>query len=101
MLVALTIITPAIPGCHEDAHGKQKDSYPYPFITPGLREAKIVWIEMPCLALGIYAVAELNHQPSEYKSGVCTITPQCSSGKSSKRNWMFGAWLSPQQKCHM
>ena len=44
---ALTIITPAKPGHHKDAHGKQGKSYRYPFATPGSRETIVD--KMPCL----------------------------------------------------
>ena len=47
MLMALTIITPAMPGHHKDAHGKQGKSYRYPFTTPGSRETIVD--KMPCL----------------------------------------------------
>ena len=47
MLMALTIITPAMPGHHKDAHGKQGESCRYPFTTPGSRETFVD--KMPCL----------------------------------------------------
>ena len=49
MLMALTIITLAMPGHHKDAHGKP---HRYPFTTPGSRETLVD--KMPCL--GAYAL---------------------------------------------
>ena len=54
MLMALNIITLAMPGHHKDAHGNQGKSYRYTFTTPGSRETIV-----DALSKGIYALGGL------------------------------------------
>ena len=47
MLMALNIITPAMPCYNKYAHDKQGKSYQYPFTIPGWRETIVD--KVPCL----------------------------------------------------
>ena len=83
MLMALTIITPAMPGHHKDAQGKQGKFLPVPIYYTWVERDNYGW---NALSKGMHWV-DSNHRPSDYEARVRATTPQIQDKKLT--NWIM------------